>query len=364
MQIKTITCHQVYNHGASLQEYALLFFLNSNGFEAKTIRYKPPYLSNHFNFLFINNPKFDKFLLKQLYLLAKLPGRIRGLRHKRVFDNFSKKHIPGDKIKYRSNEELVKNLPLADAYICGSDQIWNSIYENGKDPAFFLDFVPLHKLKISYAASFATDTIADDIKDFVKEKVSRIDHISVRETSALEILKDLDILNAIQVLDPVFLLEREHWNKFLITFDEPFIFVYDFENNPNLKRIALEYKANKNVKIYTINKDITYADRNFYGQGPETFLSLMNSANFIFTNSFHSVAFALIFEKQFVTFNRIEAINTRSRDLLNLLHLDNLTDDYITVENLVKIDYIQVRKKLSIEINKAKSFLLSIKKYK
>lgn len=27
MQIKTITCHEVYKHGASLQEYALLGFL-------------------------------------------------------------------------------------------------------------------------------------------------------------------------------------------------------------------------------------------------------------------------------------------------------------------------------------------------
>ena len=30
--------------------------------------------------------------------------------------------------------------PLADLYIAGSDQIWNSNYNNGRDPAFYLDF--------------------------------------------------------------------------------------------------------------------------------------------------------------------------------------------------------------------------------
>lgn len=365
MQIKTITCHQVYNHGASLQEYALLFYLNANGFDAMTIRYKPPYLSNHFNFLFLNNPKFDKPVLKQLYLIAKLPGRLKSLKQKKIFDKFSEKYIPSDKIRYTSNEELKNNLPLADAYICGSDQIWNSIFENGKDPAFFLDFVPSEKLKISYAASFATDTIAEDLKSFVKEKVSRINLISVRETSALTILNDLGISNAIQVLDPVFLLEKEHWNKFISPLDdEPFIFVYDFEYNQILKKMALEFKAYNNVKIYTINKDIDYADRNFFLQGPETFLSLMRNADFVFTNSFHAVAFALIFEKQFAVYDRSETINSRMRDLLQLFDLQNLIKDKIDVELLSKIDYKKISNALNLQIVNSRNFLLDIKTQK
>src|SRR5690554_2358427 len=86
VQIRTITCHEVYNHGASLQEYALLNFLNSHGFEAKAIHYKPPYLSGYFNLWSVGNPKFDKPFFKQLYLLAKLPRRIISLKRKREFD--------------------------------------------------------------------------------------------------------------------------------------------------------------------------------------------------------------------------------------------------------------------------------------
>ena len=72
MKIKTITCHEVYNHGASLQEYALLKFLENNGHVSETIHYKPSYLSNHFNFWRISNPRYEKnILLKVLYLLIK-----------------------------------------------------------------------------------------------------------------------------------------------------------------------------------------------------------------------------------------------------------------------------------------------------
>lgn len=46
MKIKTITCHQVYNYGASLQELALVEFLKINGHDAESIAYKPSYLAD------------------------------------------------------------------------------------------------------------------------------------------------------------------------------------------------------------------------------------------------------------------------------------------------------------------------------
>src|SRR5690606_20224827 len=99
------------------------------------------------------------------------------LKRKRSFDAFAKKHINTTKRLYKTNDDLKNNLPSADAYICGSDQIWNSFFANGKDPAFYLNFVPDNKLKISYAASFAIDEIEDSLKDFVKRNVKRLDHI-------------------------------------------------------------------------------------------------------------------------------------------------------------------------------------------
>ena len=78
MQIKTITCHDVYNHGASLQAYALQIYLESLGHTVEIIDYKPDYLSGHYQLWSVDNPVYDKPIVKQLYNLAKLPGRLIG----------------------------------------------------------------------------------------------------------------------------------------------------------------------------------------------------------------------------------------------------------------------------------------------
>lgn len=355
MKIKTITCHEVYNHGAALQEYALLYYLNMQGHEAEAIHYKPEYLSGHFNLWAVSNPKFNKPFVRQLYLLAKLPRRINDLRRKKVFDTFHSKYIPTGKVKYTSNEELKNNIPDADAYICGSDQIWNSYFQNGKDPSFYLDFVPEDALKISYAASFAIDHIDDNQKAFVKEKVSRLDAVSVRETSGLSILEDLGIKEAVQVLDPVFLLSQDHWNTFTNIIMDKFIFVYDFDSNEIIEQIAKKMRDDHQWKIYTVNNNIKYADKNFWLKGPETFLSLISQSQFNITNSFHAVAFSIIFQKQFVVLNRKDKINTRMRDLLRLFDLDSSL--VINAEPLIKINYDQKVNLINEHSLNSKSFI-------
>lgn len=359
MKIKTITCHEVYNHGASLQEYALLYFLNSTGYQAQAIHYKPNYLSNHFKLNIVSNPKFDKPFIKQLYQLAKLPGRLRDLKRKKAFDVFSDEYIPTGTTLYTTNDELKSNIPDADVFICGSDQIWNSFFSNGKDPAFYLNFVPDHINKISYAASFAIDELAEDVKPLVHENVLRFYAVGVRETSGVHILNELGISNAVQVLDPVFLLDKEHWeNTFVKPIDEKFVFVYDFDSSPLIKKIAETLKNENNYKIYTVNQNIDYADKNFFLEGPETFLSLLYHSKFNITNSFHSVAFSLIFNKQFVVVNRTDNINTRMRDLLGLLALENnLITTYLGFETLEKIDYHLINPSVHKLIKKSQTFL-------
>lgn len=360
--IKTITCHNVYNHGASLQEYALLKYLSSLGHNVETINYKPKYLSGHFNLLAVSNPKYAKnIFLKYSYLLAKLPTRLIDLKRKKVFDKFSKKYI-SEGIIYKTNDELKRNIPNADIFICGSDQIWNTFFPNGKDPAFYLDFVPKDKKKISYAASFAIDKIETSLKKTLKKQIENIDVVSVRELSGLKILEDLDIKNATQVLDPVFLLNKNYWEKeFVSKIDENYILIYDFDTNKHIKNIALELSKKHNLKIFALNKNINYANKNFWLKGPDTFLSLIANAKIVLTNSFHAVAFSLIFNKQLMVFNRNEAINTRMRDLLILIESPNLLFNENKNNKDVSItpidNYNTINKNISNVIEKSKQFL-------
>ena len=363
LKIKTITCHNVYNYGASLQEYALLKYLNNLGYETEAINYNPDYLSNHFNFLSVSNPRFDSnLMIKSIYLLLKLPGRLLSLRRKYSFDKFSSKYINSTKINYTSNQELKNNIPDADIYICGSDQIWNSFFQNGKDPAFYLDFVPEDKLKISYAASFAIETIEDDIKPFVYEKVKKLDFVSVRESSGVKILEDLGLDNIKHVLDPVFLLDQKSWDKIASKekIENPYILVYDMDNNPYIKDFVLNMSKKNNWKIITISSGINYADKNLSTKGPDTFLSLIKNASFIVSNSFHAVAFSLIYEKQFIVFNRSEQINTRMRDIVNMLNIKETILAYnSSLDNYnYTIDYDNARPVLQEHIKKSKQFLV------
>ncbi len=360
-KVLTITCHEVYNYGATLQEYALLEFLRIEGYKSEVIHYKPNYLSGHLK-LWAVSPRYNKPILRQIYQLIKLPKRLINLQRKKAFDDFSKKYISSGKVLYKNNEELKANLPKADAYICGSDQIWNSFFENGKDPAFYLNFVPDNKLKISYGASFAIDELEEEVKPFVSKNVKRLNAVSVRETSGLDILKKIGIDQAVQVLDPVFLLSEKHWrSRFVHQIDDDFILVYDFDSNPKIKEMALELKKLKGYKIYTVNDNIDYADCNFWLKGPETFLSLISQSKINLTNSFHAVAFSLIFKKQFVVVNRTEKINTRMRDLLELVGLPNLLLDKgasIQLDSL-SIDYGLVETKIESKIDFSKIFLIN-----
>ena len=362
-RINTITCHEVYNYGASLQEMALLHFLNGKGYEAKTISYKPIYLSYHHKLFSCANDNWSKnYLTKLAYICLKLPSKLILELRKRRFNTFSKKYIPSTKNCYSSNTELKNEPPSADYYICGSDQIWNHLFPNGKDPAFYLDFVPNDKIKISYAASFATDSIPEGHVSFLKSKLSYLDHISVRETSAKKMLDNLEVENVYQVLDPVFLLGVDFWNKFKCSnLIGNYIFIYDFDSNPQIKSIALMLKRKLGLKIVTMNRNIKYSDKNFYLHGPDVFLNLIANSQIVLTTSFHAVAFALIFNKKLGVFNRNININTRMRDLLQLMGIgQNLftTLDGFKPEDL-EIDYPIVELILEKSIMSSKKYLLN-----
>lgn len=361
MKIKTITCHDVYNSGASLQTYALMSYLENLNHEVEIIDYKPDYLSSHYKLLAVSNPKYEtNIILKVMYIVLKFPGRVLALKNKVPYDQFKKDYLKITKTRYKSNDELKENLPEADVYIAGSDQIWNPTLKNGKDPAFYMDFVPDNKKKISYAASFAVEEFPLELRDKTSKMVNRINSISVREKSGLNILSSMNITDGVQVLDPVFLLDKEHWNSMCnsIDFNEKYLFVYDFDNNNLIKEIALKIAKEKNLKIYTVFKS-DYSDKWIKHIGPLDFITYIKNAEFVISNSFHGTAFSLIFEKDFCVVNRQEKINTRMRDLLNDIELDNrLVDELYKIEEICKrISYDKVNSLLNKKIDDSKVFL-------
>ena len=360
MKIKTITCHDVYNHGASLQAYALQTYLSSQGHDVEIIDYKPDYLSNHYKLWSVSNPVFDKPVVKQLYLLAKLSGRLIALRRKRKFDEFSQKYLRLTSKRYHSNEELKTNPPGADVFIAGSDQIWNTLFRNGRDAAFYLDFAPKRAKRVAYAASFATKDVVEEYKPFVCEMLQGFDSISLRERISLPLLESLGRNDGVAVCDPVFLLSREQWDKILPTssIEEEYLLVYDTENSNKLKDIAQSIAKEKNLKIFNISGSRkSYVDKDFWVSSPIDFVQLIRDAEFVVSNSFHATAFSLIFQREFCVVNRSEAINERMLSLLKQYGLqDRLVADNID-SLLTLIDYSKVQLKIEQDIEDSKQYL-------
>lgn len=319
MKICTITCQNADNHGARLQCFALAYWLKKEGNEVEVIDYQPDYM---------RGPKLwyvPRNIKEYVKFFVRIPERLCAVKRHKVFSEFSQKYIPLTKV-YNNIDELRNDPPMADMYLAGSDQIWNPTFRNGTDPAYYLDFGPKNILRKSFAASFAVSSIEDVQKRlWIKDNLKRFDKITVREQSALKILKDLGYDGVLQD-DPVFLLNREEWNKVLDLEeswkelgikDEKYVLIYDFFLSNEIKSVALEYKKRNNCKIFSVcHKSLSYADKNFVYATPNDFVNLIKHACCVISNSFHGTCFAMIYNVPYVVVDRPDGLNARMRDLL------------------------------------------------
>lgn len=355
MKVTILTCHNVYNCGASLQVFALQEYLKLIGFEVEILNYRPTYLE-HYSLTKVSNPKYNKPVLRELYISAKFPKRLKAKfsKEKKAFDTFRDTYLQVSSQKYSTNEVLTRANLSSDVWVVGSDQVWNPLFENGKDPAFFLSFVKEGK-KFSYAASISTHEFKDEkflsnlnlLKDFEK--------VSVRERSSICDLRRFDI-ESYYSCDPVFLLKKDIWLKYITQNTSEYAFYYIF--------------CNSSLSDYTQRKlDLpvhSYFDSNeIREKGPFGFLSEIYNAKVVVSNSFHATAFAILFNKDFYVLAREDCdINIRMKDLLNDL---GLYDRYITdkkqFQDVKPIDWKRVNKLLDKLITCSRNYLKGMKKY-
>lgn len=345
MKIKTITTWADYNYGASLQAYALLTYLQKHGHEAELIQYLPPYQTRMYDYGWVNpESRASRYAMTRvLYRVAKFAQRQTTLRRKRVFDEFNFRTIRTTDAVYRSYEELKANPPEADLYVVGSDQVWNVLYEAGRDPAFFLEFVRNGR-KASYAASFSYLDLDEANRKRIAASLTGFEAVSVREYQGRDLLQTMGI-ESTWVLDPVFLLPLSEWNRLATDASgrcvpkEKYVLVYDFEGNDRLKAFVKEYARRNGWRICAITDKhpLTYADRNIRHAGPREFVRLIAGCEAVVSNSFHGTVFALLYHKPFFVFNRHRhRVNSRMESLLALFEsADCLVDDGADWERLM-----------------------------
>ena len=327
------------NYGGNLQAYALPFFLNKNGFDAKQISYPVTKDTSGLTKIEILKQRLKGSPFKAFKsicgtMLRSLNGFVHVRRkkqiamiHKKRFESF--KHFQLEMIPHTNKEYLDESLKdlnqFFDFFITGSDQVFNF---NMAKYGYFLTFVK-DKPKMSYAASMALDSIPENKKAFMKDALKDYQAIGVREEKTVGLLEELIDKKVELNIDPVFLLEREDWDavasKRLV--DEEYVFCYFLGNNQIEREEAKAFSKAMGLKLVCIpfyktryrHYDLNFGDINLPYASPEDFISLIKHAKYIFTDSFHACALSIIYQKQFIVFNRdkLGSMNSRIKSLVS-----------------------------------------------
>lgn len=363
MKIGIITMHKVLNFGSALQAYALQRVLDNNGYDSEIIDYDfPP-----------RSPTLDRLNTTVRFWIYQLrTGTFFEKSKKRYFKQFYKRFFRLSSKRY--NKQTVARVNnIYDVFLTGSDQVWNPTWIKD-DTTFLLSFAADDKPKCSYASSFAISKIPDKYKSVYKRYLCRYHHISVREKSGVDIVKDLIGKKPGLVLDPTLLLTDKDYQELScqsrIQIEGPYILVYmlSYMYNPfpdvnNIVRMVHERMGGKVVylgsgKFSAYSKDCICVDN----LGPCEFISLIENASFVITSSFHGTAFASIFNKPLIsTVKSLDDTDGRMPTLLSLIGGEySIVEYYSTDIDLSNIELYKCSKeKLNRQREKSTSVLLS-----
>lgn len=341
-KITVITLQNIRNYGSALQALATQKIFEQLGLEVDFINYLRENTCS-------NKKKIETWcqgmspLKKFFYTCALYPSFL--LMDKK-FNNFLRNYLNVQKQSYSTEDDFKKFPITSDIYCTGSDQTWNSGWNGGVLTPLFLSFVPNHIPKIAYSASFGKSKLDKWEKEETKKLLKRYQAISVRESSGVDIIKDLGISEVSHVLDPTLQLKRDFWKQYAgkRKIKTPYLLIYQLNTNSQFDKYAKEFAKRKGLKLVRFCTRIDQCIK--CGKSliiPEVldFVSLIYHADLVITDSFHATAFSINVNTQFISIypnsfgSRLESILKLTK--LENRHLKSYTDfSYITTP---KIDF-------------------------
>lgn len=328
MKIGIVTFQKYNNYGAVLQCYGLQHVLKKMGHVPEFVDYRCEYIDKPYRL--VNLKK--KGLFNYIYGVI---GYICYLPRKRKFTKFR------DKMNYSKSltKKTIQSEELdCDAYIAGSDQIWNEKLTNG-DTTYFLDFVK-GKKKFSYAASMGEVDLSVVDSEKHQKLLADFDGILVRESEGAEYISERLHLKAKTALDPTLLLDKQEWDNLCVKRNNKgdYIAVYQLGISPTLVKYVKNLKKETGLRVEYIPFPLVgaLAAKCNIGAGPQEWLSIIKNAKYVVTDSFHGVAFSVIFNKQFWVEISGHHKNKRAADFLGMLKLEDRT-----IEKALQSDKMQ-----------------------
>ena len=308
MKIKIITIHNIPNFGSIFQCLALCEYLKKIGYKnIEVINYNPDYFNaNTFR------AKIAKIINYKYYK-----------RRTKKFNDFINKYIPVTSKSSKTLLELKENESGADLYIVGGDQLWNVYHDCGRDDAYKLTWASGRK--ISYGTSLGQTDFTDYQLQELGKKIADLQYVAVRESSSVNLLKSVGI-HAFHSVDPIFLLDRKDYEKYLLPISQPrYLLVYLVTPSLLLEKCISYLSKTYNLKVILcsgFSKKCT-CDLFLKDLGPDEILSYIKNAEIVLSSSFHATSFSILFKKQFFTSLPDVHTNERIEDLLRIQGLYN-----------------------------------------
>lgn len=355
INIGLMTCY-VNNYGACLQAYALQKAINKLGYNCEIIRYTPVP-----NVKLPTNTQKAIQLLKNIKRCLKNPDYIYTIERNRKFKSFREQYLKFGEKDYPEIKDLYDCPPDYDAFVTGSDQLWNPVIHGmSNNKAYFLDFVPKGKKRIAYAPSIGVSKVPDCCKDDMALLLNKMDVLSVREKAGKDIVEELTDKDCKVVLDPTLLLDKSQWSEIAVKpkLDKPYIFCYLFGLSSYIGDFVKYVEKKTGYQVVTLpftKREYKSRYQKIHNVGPREFLGLIQNASLVITDSFHATAFSINFNRPFYSLlrNTEGEINNMNSRIYSILELTGLTERLIapskkfTNDVLDTIDFDKVNESLN-----------------
>ncbi|WP_171042653.1 MULTISPECIES: polysaccharide pyruvyl transferase family protein [unclassified Clostridium] len=354
MRIGIITVHNGQNYGASLQAFALVKVLRDMGHGAYLIDYRTRKVEERmrgytqlgsWNSLASAGHNIKRIGSNFLFHTDKHYQQVR-----KRFNEFHEPLFESPHQVFCDSPELVRLNDRYDAFVCGSDQIWNRTITD-LDGAFFLDFAGGDKITAAYAPSLGmpSNMVDEETAAIIRGKLAGIRYLSIREDNNRELIEFLSGRECRVVADPVILPEREDWLRAAeqaedVCPPEPYAFYYPVVEQQELQAFALKESRKRGIRLLNPRLVPKYAKMKGFdafartAAGPLEFLKLLIHSEVVFTNSFHATVFSTIFNKEMYSLQMKGRHSNRNNRMLEYLRMTQLLDSQSPDGNCIRIE--------------------------
>lgn len=365
-RIGLITFHSAYNFGSCLQAFATCRVIKELGYDCTILNYRPESQADFYTPFHFNRGA-RRFLKSLLFLPSLAKYRARAAAYESFISG-----MPCT-AAFSEPEQVTAYREQFDAFVSGSDQIWNKhanelahVDWRYMDP-YLLTFTD--RKKVSYASSIVNMT--DEELARIAPAIRRFASISVREADSVDRIRSIAGAVCTTVADPTLLLGKEEWSAEMAQpaarlAGERYLLYYTLgriQTVADAVRTLSRLSKRRGLKLVVISPlaPLPPFTRAYHAleAGPREFLRLIHDAEVVVTDSYHGTMFSLNFEKNFYLIRPAESHDTRALSVLAPL---GLTDRIVAQADAIPdgedaIDYTAIRTKLDVKRSDSIAYL-------